>query len=242
MMRSARFVIAIAVLFCLSTLSPAHAYVVLKSVSVAGEGTPSETSSMQVQLINGSELTGQTNSGVISYAQYLRVNFSSTLSGFQAVIISTANKEASASPQYTGGGSGSGLVSQSNTAQNAALHWVVHETPVSGGYNFASCGGEPVCTSNQFFVADKSESPFPAGYASTLYDINGLSAQLPGAPTGGRSVSNGQFYIYLGANLTGMADGTYKTNRLRVELVTINGDGSHNVHHSYQAEVTGIRV
>jgi len=241
--RSPHFILTLVVALSLSLPTPGQAYTVLKSVKIGGQGTLTESSSMAVQLIGGSEITGQTGNGqfVISYPQYLKVNFSANRAGFQAVIISTANKEPTANPKYTGGGSGSGLVQTSNTSKNVALHWVVQAQPVTGGYTFTSCGNEPICTSNQFFVADKSESPFPAGYASTLYDINSASGQLPGAPTAGRSVSNGEFYIYLGANFKGSPTGTYKSSTLRVELVTIHGDGSTSVHHSYQTNVTGIR-
>ncbi|HNV86006.1 MAG TPA: hypothetical protein PKL97_03455 [Candidatus Omnitrophota bacterium] len=203
-------------------------------------------SALSVSIMNGTAITGTYVSGSnnLSFSQYLEVKFSCGRDGYQAIIISTDNSNISANPKYTGGGSGSGLILTSNTATNAALHWVVFTDPVSGGYTFvpgSDPNAEPIKTSNQFFVADKKESPFPAGYASFVYDIDAFAGNLANAPDPGRSTVTGTIYIYLGANLKFMPAGTYKTSMLRIELVTINPDQTFVVHNRRTVTVTATR-
>jgi|GEM_PF-2038662 len=213
------------------------------AITASGDATGS---TLSVSIMNGTSLTGTYAAGAnnLSFSQYLEVKFSCGRAGYQAIIVSTDNSNLSANPKYTGGGSGSGLVLTTNTATNAALHWVVFDTPVSGGYTFvpgADPNTEPIKTSNQFFVADKKESPFPAGYASFAYDIDAFAGNLANAPDSGRNTVDGKIYIYLGANLKFMPAGTYKTNMFRVELVTINPDQSFVVHNRKTFTVTATR-
>ncbi len=222
------------------------AITVLKSVLVGDAQGTAKTSTLDVTIQNGSSITGTYVSGSnnLSFAQYLKVKYSCNLDGYQAIIISTDNSSASASPRYTGSGSGSGLVLASATATNAALHWVVFVTPVSGGYTFvpgSDPNAEPIKTSNQFFVTDKKESPYPVGYASFAFALDSYTANLADAPNVGRTTTGGIVYVYLGANLKFMPAGQYKTNSLSVELVTINPDNSYIVHQKKTFTVTATK-
>jgi len=67
--------------------------------------------------------------------------------------------------------------------------------------------------------------PYNAGYASVVYGIAGQTAELSAAAgatnTSGRVVTNGKVEIYVGTKYAGADAQKYKTNQLKVELVTI---------------------
>ncbi len=241
MKKKAAFILAMAVLTTLALPLKEASSVVILSVGGSSKG-----GTLQVNIMNGTAIAGTYVAGKnnLSFAQYLEVKFSCAIDGYQALIISTDNSVLGANPRYTGTGSGSGLILESSPATNAALHWVVFDSPVSGGYTFVpgtDPNTEPIKTANQFFVADKKESPFPAGYASFVYDLTNYAAKLADAPTASRQTTDGTVYVYLGANLKFMPAGTYRTNRLKVELVTIKPDQSVEMHYSQTFTVTATR-
>lgn len=227
------------------TVSEADYTTLAKVVVDESEGLPKK-STIEVNLMDGDLFEGTLAEGrdTISFPQHLEVKYSSTLDGYQALIISTDNSSQSASPRYTGSGSGSGLVLDSNTELNAALHWVVSDSPVEGGYQFVPGTNpdvEPINPALQFFTADKKEAPFSAGYASFIFDIDGYASKLADAPNDNRSTADGTISVYLGANLKGLPAGTYETSTLTVELVTVNPDQTFVVHHRRRFRVQAIK-
>jgi len=203
------------------------------------DGSVLETSSLTVTIQNGTSLTG-TSSGstTFNFPQYLKVDYYSNQSGYQAVIIFTDNSSAGANPKYTGGGDGAGMVLTTSTAVNVPMHWVVFPTAQTGGYNF-----DPIDPANEFFVVDKKRpdgSAFPAGFASFIFDLQQRLASLAAAPIANRTTNSGTVYIYLAANFQGAPTGTYKTNQLNIQLVTLVNGSITAVHQSqvFTATVT----
>ncbi|OGW68517.1 MAG: hypothetical protein A2036_00015 [Omnitrophica bacterium GWA2_50_21] len=186
--------------------------------TAAGSITPIGT--LNVTLQNGSSLSGSGTATTFNFAQYLKVDYYSNLSGYQAVLIYTDNSIATANPKYTGFGDGAGLIKTTATNVNVPMHWVVFTTPQSGGYNF-----HPINPDNEFFVVDKKRpdgSAFPAGFASFIYDVREAFSLLAAAPLPDRSTNSGTVYVYLAANFAGQSAGTYKTSTLSFDLVTLN--------------------
>jgi hypothetical protein len=217
-------------------------YTVLRSVKVPGEGTLNETSSLTVTIQNGTDLSGVTAGPVFSMGPYLKVDYFSNRLGFQALVLSTENSSVGANPKYTGGGNGAGIIQTSNTTLNVPLHWVVFDQPVQGGYTFVGRSNppEPIDTSKQFFVVDKKESPFPAGYASFTFDILNFFSRLAAAPSADRTTNSGTVYIYLGANFTGTPAGTYKSNTFSLELATVSNGQITEVHQKRTFTITVV--
>lgn len=67
--------------------------------------------------------------------------------------------------------------------------------------------------------------PYSQGYAAAVFGISGQSGELSAAAgstvTSGRTVTNGTARIYVGANYDKAKAQKYKTNQLKVEIVTI---------------------
>lgn len=188
-----------------------------------------ESSNMQVTIQNGASLGGTTSANEYSFPQYLSVQYAVNRSGYQAIVIFTDNSATAANPKYTGGGDGAGLVKTTSTTINAPLHWVVFPTAGAGFYTFA-----PIDASNEFFVVDKKRpdgSAFPAGFASFIFDILFNRSFLAAAPIPQRDDTDGLVFIFLGANFTGASAGTYKTNQLKIQLVTLVNGNITAVHH-----------
>lgn len=215
------------------------------AVAIKAEGDVPVVSTVTATIKNGTEIKATYASGStsLSFPQYLEVNFNCSRVGYQALIVSTDNSSAAANPKYTGTGSGSGLVYLSNKTQNAALHWVVFDSPVTGGYTFVPGTdpvAEPIKTANQFFIVDQKERvsnpadpfylKFPAGYASFVFGLRQLVASLANAPDPDRKTIDGKVYVYLGANVRFRSAGIYKTNTLKIQLVTINDDKTFTEH------------
>lgn len=219
--------------FCLSAhplLGKLLAAVTVNQTKIfTSNATASETSSMLVTIQNGSTLGGSTTATEYSFPQYLRVAYNVNRNGYQAIVIFTDNSATAANPKYTGGGDGAGLVKTTSTTINAPLHWVVFPTAGAGFYTFA-----PIDPSNEFFVVDKKRpdgSAFPAGFASFIFDINFGRSFLAAAPIPQRDDTDGIVFIFLGANFAGASAGTYRTNQLKIQLVTLLNGNITAVHH-----------
>jgi hypothetical protein len=190
----------------------------LQAAVITAAGTASDVNTLNVSLVNGTSLSGTTSATAFNFAARLKVDYFSNAQGYQAILIYTDNSNAAANPKYTGGGDGAGLVHSTSTAVNVPMHWVVHTT--SFAYNFT-----PIDPSNEFFVVDQKRpdgSPFPAGFASFLYDLNRSFGYLAAAPIANRSTNSGTVYVNLAANFAGAPAGTYKTNQLKIALCTLN--------------------
>jgi len=147
----------LAMLLAIVPNSPAFA------VTIGAEGTLGAVSNLTVAVFNtaddsangtGLGFNGASGSTVITSPQYLKMNFEDNSIGFQSITISTDNRNASASPKYTGPAGGSGLTGVTATDVTVPLVWTVFDAKVSGGYSFQSFINS---AAGEFFVSDKKQ-------------------------------------------------------------------------------------
>jgi|GEM_PF-1475659 len=108
-------------------------------------------------------------SGYAKGDSYIDVTFNDNSIGFQAITISTDNRNAAANPKYTGIGLGNGMPGMTDKSSTVPLAWMVSPTLVTGGQTFTGAAGE-------YFVTDllqgtRSDND-PALGASMCNDAN----------------------------------------------------------------------
>ena len=169
------------------------AVTILTSVTVGSQGTLGAVSTLTVNVrnvtddsINATGLGFNAAAGgrVTTSPQYLEVNFNDNTVGFQAVLISTDNRLATANPKYTGIAQGSGMVGVTNKDVTVPLVWTVFDAKVNPpigavpgtGYSF-----QVALNLGEFFMQDKEQGSFvdaghpggdPAKGASLCNDAN----------------------------------------------------------------------
>lgn len=128
----------------------------LYAVTFTATGTVSAVSSFTAALkktADNTALTQLTFPAGTGYAKadgYVDVTFTDNNVGFQAILISTTNRNASANPKYSGIAQGSGMVGVTDTSVIVPLLWMVSDALVTSGYTFTGAAGE-------FFVSDKQQ-------------------------------------------------------------------------------------
>jgi hypothetical protein len=140
-------------------------------VTITAEGTLTGVSTLTVRIFNindgstnttGLGLNGGAGAGVVTSPQGLQVNYDDNSVGFQTVAISTNNRDAAASPKYTGPGIGSGMVGKTDTKATVPLAWTVFNDPVNPpagatpgtGYSFQAAINSD---KGEFFMSDKRQ-------------------------------------------------------------------------------------
>jgi len=146
------------------------------SESVPVSGTLAGTTNFSVVIRNVSDdavapqmNASTSNATLVTLPQYVEVNFEDNNAGFQAVVISTDNRAAGATPQFSPGftlATGSGLVGQTEAADgdtgsgtnpgelitSAPMQWVVFDDAADAkAYEFV---GD---TSIEFFIVDRQQ-------------------------------------------------------------------------------------
>jgi hypothetical protein len=143
-------------------------------ITAQGQVTLVSTFSAPIKKVSDNTAATQINfasgTGVASGDAYIDISFNDNNVGFQAVLISSDNRNASASPKYSGIAQGSGLVGQTDTSLVVPLKWMVSDALITGGYTFTGAAGE-------FFVQDKlqgttSATQNPTTGATACNDAN----------------------------------------------------------------------
>lgn len=102
--------------------------------------------------VSGLGFSGAAGATIVQSPQYLDISFNDNSVGFQAITISTNNRDNAASPKYTGPGIGSGLIGATDTRQTAALRWGIFDDIQNDGT------GATIVNANGFFVSDKGQA------------------------------------------------------------------------------------
>jgi len=129
----------------------------LYAVTFTATGTVTAVSSFTATLKKTADNTALTQltlpagTGFAKADGYVDVTFTDNNVGFQAVLISTDNRAATAAPnKYTGIAQGSGMVGVTDTSVIVPLLWMVSDALITGGYTFTGAAGE-------YFVSDKQQ-------------------------------------------------------------------------------------
>lgn len=237
----------------LNPVSAALAYTPGPSQNIPASGTLSSTTSLSIAIKNVSNDSPATSldcnsptAVVLSIPQYVEVTFNDNSAGYQAIVVSTDNRSATANPRFsplfrkaTGAGivgktekatssTGSGAV-EGDLITAAPLLWTVFPAAVDAkAYVFTgSMTQEAYVVDRQQSIATEM-SPVPKdfsdpdvlGYASVVAGVAGQTGTLGSFPSAGRTVDNGKAYLRLAVNYTGMIAQEYATSKLTLEIVT----------------------
>ncbi len=149
------------------------------AVTFTAQGTVSSVSTFSASLLTvaadaaATQINFAAGTGIASGDAYINVSFNDNTLGVQAVLISTDNRNNTATPaipKYSGIAQGSGLVGLTNKDLVVPLKWAVFDSKVTGGYTFTNATGE-------FFIQDLSQGTTSASQnittgASACNDIN----------------------------------------------------------------------
>lgn len=192
-----------------------------KAATFTAEGTLSGVSDFTTRVFNTAD--GSTNvAGVLGFnaaariafvssPQAIQIDFEDNNVGNQAIRVKTANA-----------GDVQGLIGVTDPTVNVPLMWVVSDNPISAppsnNYTFA---GD---TTREAFVLDDSDVAI-ATYANIAFSIDGRNASLANFPNDDgaghfRQATDGQIWVYFGANYTGKPAQQYRTTNLIIELYT----------------------
>jgi hypothetical protein len=228
--------IGIFLLGMILAVSTTSAYESIDSRTLSANGNLPATQKFTVKVMGGKKVNFTTlvDQKVVTSPQYLEIEFSNNLPGYQAIIIGTDNRSPNANPHYNGNGSGAGLIGLDDSRVDVPLHWVVFDSPTN--YKFVPGNGEPIDTRFQYFVQDAQQhlasfpvEPYNVGYGSMIFSLASsanFKGNLAKAPTGDgqggyRITKDGVVYIYLAANYTGKKKQKYRTSTLTVAIVTV---------------------
>jgi hypothetical protein len=149
---------------------------------------------------------------LVSSDQAIEIRFDNNEVGNQAVRVKTSNPS-----------DAEGMIGVTDSSVTVPLMWVVTDDPISdpGNNNHYVFAGNTVA---EAFVIDDSH-PDVNTYANIAFGITGDDASLSNFPTdngagGFRAVSDGQIWVYFGANYTDKPAQEYRTTNLIVELYT----------------------
>ncbi len=194
----------------------------------SAQGTLAGTSTFTTRVFNTAD--GSTNGGgilgfnaptatVISSPQAIEINFNDNNIGNQAINIHVENP-----------GGQEGMVGVSDSSYVVPLMWVVFDDPVSDS---PDTGGDGVAnnytfignTTQEAFVVDVA-NPDVFSYGNAAFSIDGDNASLSNFPTDNgagsfRQTTDGQIWMYFGANYTGAPAQDYQTASLVIDLVNL---------------------
>jgi len=142
----------------------------LYAITFIAEGEVTGTSTFNAVLGNaGAQINFPKGSGYEKGDTYIEVTFNDNSSGYQAITIATDNRNAAASPKYTGIAQGNGLIGETTANQVVPMLWMVNPTVISGGYTFTGAAGE-------YYVTDLKQGTDatndPTKGASKCNDVN----------------------------------------------------------------------
>ena len=173
----------------------------LGTASITATGSLGAVSTMSITILNDTDgipgLTFASNGSdvTVTAPETVEVSFNDNTLGFQSVIVSTDNT--TGTPQYTGLGTGSGLVAVNDTTVAAPLHWVIFPTQGEADpYVFTDFTSGidigKIDSTIQFFIVDRSDPNFDIldpldpdyvlGFTTVLAGVTGQIASLANAP------------------------------------------------------------
>jgi hypothetical protein len=150
--------------------------------------------------------------GAVAQAkQYLEIRYNTSLS-FRRITIWTDNRNAAASPRFTGSAdvSAAGLIGHIDSTVTVPVLWQVYDDLLPSPPPFTN-------DVEWGYVPDKSESGFQTEGAieyRTLVSVNGLGTR-PSAGRGGAP----PIVVYFVADFRGKPAQQYSTNRLMIERI-----------------------
>jgi len=180
---------------------------------------------------------------VVTASQVIKVEFNDNTDGYQAIIVSTNNKNTGLYTNTDPLMYGAGLVGETDSTVSAPLHWVVFPTEaLATPYAFTKfTAADQASNSNykegyvdnriQPYVVDQSQPDFNQngviGYTSVIYDINLTTAKLADRPVDDgagdpRQVTNGEAYMKFAVDYHTVKPQAYSTDTLTLDLVTVS--------------------
>ena len=217
----------------------------LATATIGASGSLGTVTQLEVNIIGGTGLvfTSDGSELAITAPQEVEVLFTDNNPGYQAIIVTTDNRDPAASPRFTGSAdlTGAGLVNVSDTTAAAPLHWVVFPTQTEAdAYTFTTFPSGPdagkIDNTIQFFVVDRSQSDFDTpdvlGFTTVIAGVTGQIGSLANAPWDAsgpgsqdplnqREVSNGTAYMKFAVDYNGQPAGDYSTSTLTLDLATL---------------------
>jgi len=222
----------------ISASIPAHAFTSVSSVSktataqLTGVGTVAFSVTVK-KMLDNSTAADIAWSGVTlpmgwkNADHYVQLDSTITAANGGGIRIITANKDATASPLYTGpNAAAGGLVDNTDTTKSLALAWSIKDGivgstgPVSAKpFEPAADGAGQVDQFQWLFMTDVVNVALaPNAPYRTAIDTRGIHFSGGDSEFGGAPSPN---YVYLEANfLTAVTPRTYSTNKLIVEAYT----------------------